>query len=132
MMKLISLSDLPIWQGWETKRGTIWSAFFGGVKETIGFEDALIFFEDRIRDGLIGLDNRWIDKKLNPKRAAIRELIQFFDGDMDTTEFTTKHANEYRSHLLDLVEAGEVKGATANKKLGHIRKFWMWVLNIEI
>ena len=122
------VSRIAKWDKVGQPTGTQFGAIFGGVPDPIGLENALTFFEEHIRDELIGLDERAKAKKLNPKRLAIRELIKFLDGDIDIRKLTAKLANGFRSHLLDRIEDGEIKGATANKQLGHIRQ----ILNVNI
>ena len=116
------------WEALGKPEGPQFDAIFGAQEDPITLSGALEFYIDHIRDELISLDKRSKDKKLNPKKAAIRSLTEFFGEDANVEKLTKNHALSYRTHLLDRIENGEIVGASANKQFSHIRS----VLNVNI
>ena len=109
------------WDKLGRPEGDTFDAIFGAQPDPIKLSDALSFYEEHIRDELMGLPHRAKSKKLNPKRSSIRNFIDFLGSDMDIGDIDRPTALAYRAHLLDRIEDGQIIGGTANKGLGHIR-----------
>jgi len=116
------------WEKLGRPEGDSFDAIFGAQPDPIRLSDALAFYEEHIRDELIGLTDRAKSKKLNPKRSAIKGFIDFLGADMDINDIDRPTVLAFRAHLLDRIEDGQIIGGTANKLLGHIRL----VLNTNI
>jgi integrase len=108
--------------------GNTFNAIFGAQPDPIKLSDALSFYEEHIRDELMGLSHRAKSKKLNPKRSSIRNFIDFLGADMDIGDIDRTTVLAYRAHLLDRIDAKQIIGGTANKLLGNIR----FILNTNI
>lgn len=123
------IKRFSVWEKEGSPKGRIFEAIFGEADVVIKLSDALEFYIDHIRDEFIGLDARTKDKKLKPKYNAINKIIEFIGDDSEILKITKQMALAYRGHLLDRMEDGEIKGNTANKYIGHVRKILR--INIE-
>lgn len=124
MLTLISRSeqfkDLPNRESIEKVSGKF-EALFGGVDEPRLFlSDCYEKYVDLTKDQRIGLDARQAKKKLNPKKAAMENFIQVV-GDRLVSELKREHVLDFRSHLIDRLDEGEIIDNTFNKQFGHIR-----------
>lgn len=97
-------------------------AIFGSLPDETTIKQALAFYEEQNRDGLIGLTSREVSKKLTPVRGAIDRFVVFAKQDIALKDINRAMANEYRSHLIEQVVAGSIESSTANKLLMHVRK----------
>ena len=80
--------------------------------------DALEFFFDYTRDEQAGKDHDQLRVWRNPRKAVFKDLIDTID-DIDLASLTRQHLLDYRTVLMERVEAGEIKAATANKYLSY-------------
>lgn len=96
-------------------------ALFGMAANEPTLNDVLDFYNEHTRDKLIGLNPREVSKKKAPVLLAVNRANNFFKS-IPFTQITKKLANAYQSHLIDWVEAGDMKGGTANKQIMHLRK----------
>lgn len=97
-------------------------AIFGSSPDETTIKKALEFYEEQNRGDLIGLTSREKSKKLTPVRGAVDRFVAFAKRDISLKAINRAMANEYRSHLIDLIEAGSIQANTANKLLMQVRK----------
>lgn len=102
--------------------GVEMDAIFGSFPNETIIKQALAFYEEQNRVGLIGLTSREASKKLTPVRTAIDRFVTFANGDLPLKRINRAMANAYRSHLIQQIESGSIQANTANKLLMHVRK----------
>lgn len=124
MLTLIARSeqfkDLPNRES-IAKVGGKFDALFGGVEEPrLHLSDCYDKYVEFTKDQRFGLDERQAKKKLNPKKAALQNFINIV-GDRLVSELKREHVLEFRSHLIDRLDEGEIIDNTFNKQFGHLR-----------
>lgn len=97
-------------------------AIFGSSPDETTVKKALEFYEEQNRADLIGLTSREKSKKLTPVRGAVDRFVTFAKRDIPLKAINRTMVNEYRSHLIGLIEAESIQANTANKLLMHVRK----------
>ena len=95
---------------------------FGSRPNDTTLKQVLDFYEEHTRTELIGLSKREINKRRGPVRLAMDRFIAFVGHDPVITKISRAKAQEYRSHLINHIENGEMNEGTANKQITHIRK----------
>lgn len=110
-----------LWEERGRPGGEQFKAIFGEADKIVRLSTLLDDFIHETRDERARLNSREVDKKLNPLRKAVSDLIGF-TGDIHIAELTARIAADFTQKLKDRVASGEIKPNTANKTLGHLRK----------
>ncbi|MCC2096241.1 MAG: hypothetical protein KDJ29_05090 [Hyphomicrobiales bacterium] len=116
------LTRIGVWTDLGKPEGPEMDAIFGSKPNDTTLKQVLEFYEEQTRAELIGLSKRETNKRRGPPRLAIDRFIAFVGHDPIVSKITRAKAQEYRSHLIDHIENGEMNEGTANKQIMHIRK----------
>ncbi|WP_309589164.1 phage integrase SAM-like domain-containing protein [Rhizobium rhizogenes] len=114
------MTHLAKWEALGRLTGVEMSAIFGSRPDLMTIQNFLEFYEEHTRVDMIGKTKRWASKSQSAVKAAV--FRDFIGSDIPLEEIKRSTANEYKSHLIGIVEKGKHTAESANKTIMHLRK----------
>lgn len=129
------MTRLAKWEALGRPTGVEMSALFGSLPNLVTIQNVLEFYEEHTRADIIGKTAREISKSRTPVKSAVQKFKDFIGYDIPLEDIKRSTANEYRSHLIGIVENGKLKAESANKTIMHLRKiisFYIENMDLEM
>ncbi|UXT20025.1 site-specific integrase [Agrobacterium tumefaciens] len=129
------MTRLAKWEALGRPTGVEMSALFGSLPDLVSIQNVLEFYEEHTRVDMIGKTKREASKSQSPVKAAVKRFRDFVGSDIPLEEIKRSTANEYKSHLIGIVEKGKLTAESANKTIMHLRKiitFYIENMDLEM
>lgn len=112
---------LNIFETNKIKTSSKFNALFDYKKDEILLSELIENFIKYEKHKLSDLDDRGFQKLINPKKLAIRKLIEFIGTDIQLVKLTRKMAKDYYDDLKTKIANKTIQENTAGKYLTHVR-----------
>lgn len=112
---------ISIFEKAKSSRQVEFESLFGLQRQGILLSQLVDFYEKSEKHILSGLTERKLQKLLNPKKLAVKKLIEFLGEDISLSSLTRSHAKAFHTELKNSIADKVILGNTAGKYITHLR-----------